>query len=725
MTNPVALAKQADYEIGEDENLLSLVADSLSYGLIVTDASKPGHPIVYVNGAFTVMTGYDARDAIGRNISLEGPDTDAAAMGELRRAMSSGHAIRRELLIYRKNGEAFWSDITVDPIRDSRGGLIGCAALMTDLSVRHIEHAKQSATLARLEAITGNAPGYLFQRVLKTDGSISYDYLSPSLFRALGLPEDTDWSGGQNFAWFLPGDRETFLRLTKQSAADMTHLNCDIRVMSASGAELWFRTDSTPRRLPNGDTIWEGLALDVTAEKAAKAELDFLTHHDVLTRLPNRFFFKTVVCEALSRPVDSGREAVLFHIDLCSFAAVIDTWGEARADKLLRRFALRLTEMAETLAGAVTRLGGDEFGLFLPDMALDTTALEIARLVRAEIGRPNIIDGDTIVVEACIGVAESSLGMADIPLGNDRAAEMMKRARLALGAAKREGPGSTVLYAPAIVDAKRDSAALKTSLRAAIETEQFEMHYQPLVDLGSGDIIGAEALVRWRHPELGLIRPDIFIPIAETTRLMVPLGGWITKAVMRQTQRWKCAGLSPPRISINLSSVQLQSPGFLDMVQDALAETGCEGADFEFELTESVLVDISPEVSARLARLKALGFTLSLDDFGSGHASFAYLRRFPVDKIKIDQTFVRQLTVGSSDALIVKAMIAMAHSLGIDVIAEGIETKRQRDFLVGEGCGRGQGYFYSVPLKPEELATMLHHRVSLPFTGGALEDRAG
>jgi diguanylate cyclase (GGDEF)-like protein len=468
------------------------------------------------------------------------------------------------------------------------------------------------------------------------------------------------------------------------------------------------------------------LALDVTAEKAAKAELDFLAHHDVLTRLPNRFFFKTVVCEALSRPVDGDREAALFHIDLCGVASVIDTWGEARADKLLRRFALRLTEMAETLSGAVTRLGGNEFGLFLPDMARDAKAIAIAKLVCAEIGRPNIIDGDTIVVEACIGVADSSLGLADIPLGPDRAAEMMKRARLALGVAKREGAGAAVLYSPALVEATTDSVVLKGLLRAAIENEHFEMHYQPFVDLASGAVIGAEALVRWSHPELGLIRPDVFIPIAEATRLIVPLGGWITKAVMRQTVSWKRAGLSAPRISINLSSVQLQSPDFLEMVEDALNETGCNGADFEFELTEGVLVDITPEVSARLARLKALGFTLALDDFGSGHATFAYLRRLPVDKIKIDQSFVRQLTVGSSDALIVKSMIGMAHSLGLGVIAEGIETKRQRDFLIEEGCASGQGYFFSRPLKAEDFAWVLKQSVSLPLTGTAtIERRVG
>ena len=723
----ITLMRPKSAEGDQDEKLLSLAADSSTCCLVVTSNSKPDNPIIYVNAGFTVMTGYGPKEALGRDLRfLRGPETDPAAIADIREALSSGHSIQRELLNYRKSGEAFWNDLTIDPIRDSRGRLIGFVAFMVDSSARHAEHAKQSAALRRLETITSNTPGYVFQRVLKPDGSISYDYLSPSLFRALGLPEDTDWSAGQNFAWFLPGDREDFLRLTNQSAADMTHLSCDIRVMSAAGAELWFRTDSAPRRLPNGDTVWEGLALDVTAEKAAKAELDFLARHDVLTRLPNRFFFNTVVCEALSRPVEAARETVLFHIDLCSFAAVIDTWGEARADKLLRRFALRLTEMAETLAGVATRLGGDEFGLLLPNRAPDTPALEIARRVCAEIGRPNIIDGDTIVVEACIGIADSSLGMADIPHGQDRAAEMMKRARLALGAAKREGGGAIVLYSSANVDGEIDGAVLETSLRAAIETEQFEMHYQPLVDLASGRIIGAEALVRWRHPEFGLIRPDLFIPIAEATRLIVPLGNWITRAVMRQTLAWKREGISAPRISINLSSVQLQSAAFVEMVERALAETGSNGADFEFELTEGVLIDPSPEISARLAELKALGFTLSLDDFGSGHASFAYLRRFPVDKIKIDQTFVRQLTVGSSDAMIVRAMIGMAHSLGLDVIAEGIETRRQRDLLVEEGCGSGQGYFFSRPLKPEDFASMMEQGVLLPSSGAApIEHRGG
>jgi diguanylate cyclase (GGDEF)-like protein len=562
----------------------------------------------------------------------------------------------------------------------------------------------------------------VFQRVLKHDGTIGYDYLSPSLFRILGLPDDTDWSNGQNFGWMLPSDRDDFLRWTRQSAADMTRLHCDVRVMSAAGAAFWFRTDSVPRKLANGNTVWEGVALDVTAEKVAQADLAFLSQHDLLTGLPNRFFFRNAIQEAVSRPVAAERKTALFHIDLCSFGTVNDLTGEACADKLLRRIALRLKELAETLSGTVTRMGGDEFGLLLPEMPPDSKALSLGQLICADISRPMVIDGATFVIEACVGAAEIS-HMTELPDGaEDRVAEVMKRVRLAMSAAKREGPSACVQYAPAIVDGAMNSTILKNTLPKAIASEQFELHYQPIVDLISGSIIGAEALVRWSHPELGLIRPDMFIPIAEATRLIVPLGGWITKAAMHQAQSWKRAGVTVPRISINLSSVQLQSPGFLGIIESALAETGCDPADFEFELTEGILIEMSPEVGARLAGLKALGFTLALDDFGSGHATFAYLRQFPVDKIKIDQTFVRQLVAGSSDALIVKAMIAMAQSLRLDVLAEGIETRRQRDFLIGEGCRCGQGYLFSLPLNAEDFAWVLQQRVSLPLTGASDND---
>jgi EAL domain-containing protein (putative c-di-GMP-specific phosphodiesterase class I) len=296
----------------------------------------------------------------------------------------------------------------------------------------------------------------------------------------------------------------------------------------------------------------------------------------------------------------------------------------------------------------------------------------------------------------------------------------MRRVHLAMVEAKRDGAGACRLYSAGADDRSRSRTALRLSLQQAIDDAQFEMHYQPIVDLTSGAVVGAEALVRWSHPELGMVRPDMFIPIAESTRLIVPLGAWITRTVMQQAQAWRRRGLATPRISINLSSVQLQRPGFLEAVQQALAETGANARDFEFELTETVLVDVSPELLERLAGLKALGFGLAIDDFGTGNATFSYLRHFPVDKIKIDQSFVRHLMAGSSDASIVRAMTALGRSLDLQVVAEGIETTRQRDFLLEEGCRTGQGYLFSLPMQAEDFAWLLEQRVRLPIPGADL-----
>ena len=698
--------------------MLSLAAGSLSRCLVLTDQSKPDNPIAYVNSGFTVMTGYERHEVVGQNLRiLQGPETDSAVIEDFRQAVSSGTSIRRDILNYRKNGDAYWNDVSIDPVRTSEGRLIGFAATMVESTALHIAQVERQAALDRLELITRNVPGYIFQRILKRDGSINYSYLSPSLFRILGLPEDTDWTAGQNFAWFHDGDRKEFIRLTKQSADEMKPLFCDIRVLSVTGEECWFRTDSSPRKLPNGDTVWEGLALDVTSERTAKAKLEFIRHHDILTGVSNRLFFKNAVIEALSQPFEVYGRTAIFYIDLCSFSGVNGSRGEVFADKVLRRIALRLTEWLQTRAGSVSRVGGADFGLIVSDMHPNTNALETGKLICAEISRPMIIDGSKIVIEACVGVADFSLYMGEIPPGaEEQGAELMKRMHLAVNAAKRIGAGTSVLYSPLLDDRTADQTVLTNALREAVEDEQFELHYQPIVDLRTGHIIGAEALVRWSHPELGLVRPDYFIPLAESTRLIVPLGNWINKAVMRQAQSWRHLGVTVPRLSINLSAVQLQSPSLVAIVEDALAETGCNAADFEFELTEGMLIDQSPEVSARLSRLKEIGFSLALDDFGSGHATFAYLRQFPVDKIKIDQIFIRHMVAGSNDEMIVKGMITLARSLGLKVLAEGVETQRQRNFLLQEGCENAQGFLFSPPLKADDFARMLTRRVSLPLT---------
>jgi EAL domain-containing protein (putative c-di-GMP-specific phosphodiesterase class I) len=287
-----------------------------------------------------------------------------------------------------------------------------------------------------------------------------------------------------------------------------------------------------------------------------------------------------------------------------------------------------------------------------------------------------------------------------------------------LRAAKQEGPGAYRVYSVAFDDRLRNRLALRQSLHRAIEGQQFELHYQPLVQLASGRIVGAEALVRWNHPELGTQRPDVFIPLAEASGMIVPLGAWAIKQAMRQGQLWKRPGVGAPRIAINISSIQLAKPGFIAAVEQALSETGADPRDFEFELTEGLMIEPSSETLAILTWVKSLGFGITIDDFGTGYSTFKYLRDFPVDKIKIDQTFVRQLAIDSSDASIIRSMIALSRSLGVQIVAEGVETAMQRDFLRDEGCEVGQGYFFSLPLTAEDFGWLLRSGLNLPVSGG-------
>jgi EAL domain-containing protein (putative c-di-GMP-specific phosphodiesterase class I) len=339
-----------------------------------------------------------------------------------------------------------------------------------------------------------------------------------------------------------------------------------------------------------------------------------------------------------------------------------------------------------------------------------------------------IIEGHEIVAQACVGATAYCLRddvtapgdpapgptapMAATP--SSLADEIVKQSNLALAEAKRAGRGAHRIYAAELDDRERSRVILRQSLQRAVGEEQFLLQYHPLVDLRSGRIVGAEALVRWEHPELGMQQPDRFIPLAEASGLIVPLGRWVLRTALRELSEWARAGIDPPRVSVNISSVQLRDPDFIAAIDEALADTGCDPRRIDFELTESVLIEASSRTLTVLNALKRRGFRLALDDFGTGYSSFQYLRSLPIDKVKIDQAFVRRMAVDSSDAAIVRAIMTVARSLSLEIVAEGIETLVQRDFLRNEGCPVGQGYFFSLPLPAPAFRELLGRRVMLP-----------
>ncbi len=698
-------------------HLYTAAMSTISGCLTLIDATQPDYPIVFANTAFLILSGYSTEEIVGRNCRfLQGPDTDRVVVQEIREAVAAGLPIRREILNYRKDGTSFWNDLVIEPVRSPAGIVTGYVGVQHDVTERKQLEAANLEAEQRFLNIASSVPGYLFRRVMSPSEEISYPYLSCSVFRILGLSDDTGWEDLLTLHMSAI-DRERALAEMVESGRTVTPHRAEYRMTSSTGEDHWFRSQSVPHLQPNGDVVWDGMAVDITAERASAAQIAFLSGHDQMTSLPSRAMFSASLVGAVSTVSAKDLQTALFCLDLDGFQTVNNAHGQTFGDMIMRRVAVRLKEFSTRHGGSAARLGGDEFAVLLPNLPLVPPVEDLAAALCVEIGRPMLINEMQTYVQASIGAAcfPHLSDVSQVAAADDWATELVGRAELALQSAKREGVGLYRVYSQESDDRVRDLPALRKSLDQAISDEQFTLYYQPINDLASGRIVGAEALLRWDHPKLGMQRPDLFIPLAESTGLIVPLGAWVLQAAMRQAQAWRSAGLPPIRVSVNVSSIQLQRPGFLAMVAEALRATGADAHQFELELTEGTLLETAVEVKSQLQALKDLGFTLAIDDFGTGHATFKYLRDFPIDKLKIDQTFVRKLVIDSSDASIIRAMISLARDLRLTVVAEGIETAMQRDFLLEEGCATGQGYLFSIPLSSEDFGWLLKEGSMLPM----------
>jgi len=708
------------------ERKLSAIDGVLS--VVVTDATVPDNPIVYVNRAFEVLTGYSARDCIRRNCRfLQGRGTDMAVAAEIRRAVKAGQPLRRELLNYRKDGTAFWNELAIDPIRNKRGRLTGFVAVLHDTTQKHAMLIARKEVESRLSTLLDTLPGFMFEAVANSTGTFDYTYISSSAKHLFGLLGDCTVSFEVLLRWIPAVDQDRLQAVLAHAARTGVMQNTEFRLVRPSNEDFWFRAAVSPRTLPDGRIALSGLALDISEERASRLHAAYLESNDPLTKLLNRHKLRARIAETVvSLDPDQGETALLIA-DLDDFQSLNDAMGMPTGDRVLRRIGMRVAEFAEEHGGIAGRFGGDEFAAMLPNRLPGADVGALAAVLCEIVGQPVLLDGQAFEVTACVGAAtlpqasEASQGA----VGEELAEELLKRAQLALVMAKRNGAGFSRIYTPDVDDRIRHQQALRRSLQRAIVEEQFELHYQPQVELATGSIVGVEALVRWQHPEFGLQRPDVFIPMAESSGQIVALGALLMRMVMRQQRVWVRRGLTVPLVSVNVSGVQLRRPGFVAMVQAALDETGARAKDFELELTETTLLESDADITSQLAALREIGFSLAIDDFGAGHATMKYLREFPVDRLKIDQSFIRHLVLGSSDVAIVNSMVSLGAALGLDVVAEGIETVLQRDFLRDAGCLIGQGYLFSMPLKAEDLGWMLRERITLPVSAGGAGGGAG
>jgi len=446
-------------------------------------------------------------------------------------------------------------------------------------------------------------------------------------------------------------------------------------------------------------TAYVSVSTDLSALKAAHHQLDFLSNHDALTLLPNRSLFNDRLQQAMAaaRLGDGQLALLLFNVDRLS--RINDSLGHAAGDAVLREVARRVGQIAgptDTLA----RLSGDEFVLLLTNCHDTEDIILCARRLIDAIAQPHAVGGHDVVVTG-------SVGISIFPRDGNASGDLLKAADAALTEMKGAGRNGFRFFKGEMNAQALRWLALETRLRRAIERDELALHYQPQVSRIDGSVVGMEALVRWRSEEIGMVSPGDFIPLAEDTGLIHPIGEWVIRQACFQNKAWQNAGLPPTRMAVNVSANQFKSGSVAGIVRKALQDSGLAPRYLEVELTESVMLGDSAVAEAQMAELRAMGVSLSLDDFGTGYSSLGYLSRFPLDKLKIDQTFVRNIATEQRSAAIAQATIALAQGLSLAVVAEGVETIGQRDFLGLIGCDVMQGYLYSRPVPAQEMAQLL------------------
>ncbi|WP_342115254.1 bifunctional diguanylate cyclase/phosphodiesterase [Pseudoduganella sp. OTU4001] len=474
-----------------------------------------------------------------------------------------------------------------------------------------------------------------------------------------------------------------------------------LRCYRKDGTQFWNDIYMSPVRDEHGAvTNFISIQHDITAIKEYESELHHQSTHDALTGLPNRVLLQDRLAQTIQHSGRKGHELWLVSIDLDRFKFTNSRLGHQGGDRLLQIVAARL-QAAVRPVDTVARLGGDEFALLLlPEHGGSAPRAEQLQRVLDSLAAPLVLDNTELFLTC-------SAGIAVFPTDSKEPGVLAERADIAMFRAKEMGGNNYQFYTAAMNEQLGERLRIESALRTALERREFELHYQPQVDSASGRIMGMEALIRWRHPEMGMVAPNRFIPLAEETGQILAVGHWVLRTACRQLRDWQRAGRKDLRMAVNVSARQLAEPDFVQDVADVLADTGLAPHCLELELTESAVMNDVAHATQVMHALKKLGIKLAIDDFGTGYSSLAHLKRFEIDVLKIDQTFVRDLTVDPDDAAIVCTIIALAGNLGLEVISEGVETQEQVDFLRRHGCRHMQGYYFGRPLPADGFIALL------------------
>ena len=598
------------------------------------------------------------------------------------------------------DGSLHWYLINKLPFHDRMGNIIGVLGTIEDITER-----KQAELTLQLH---GRALEASVNAIVITAHSAEgelIEYANPAFARLFGHASAAVL--GQRLETLLDQDQHdedrSALAAAMQSQQEVTLL---LRTRHRDGAQLWSQLHVAPVRNAAGGIDHHVCVLtDMTATIDYQAQLEHQANHDALTGLPNRALLGDRMAQAINYAQHYGDELWLVFIDLDNFKLVNDSLGHQSGDELLCTVATRLRACIGD-SDTVARLGGDEFLLLLPN-AGDRPMAGLLQRVQDAVAAPLALGAQQFTVTCSIGVSI-------YPADGIEPEQLLKHADIAMYRAKEAGRNQVQFYESAMHARIAERAMIEAELRHALAREELSLAYQPKIDLRSGAVVGMEALLRWNHPTLGAVSPARFIGVAEETGLIVPIGRWVLRTACAQNAAWQAAGLTPLRVAVNLSARQFRDPALADEIRAALHDSGLDAQYLELELTESLMMHNVSDAVATVENLKQLDIALSIDDFGTGYSSLAYLKQFPVDYLKIDQSFVREMLTEPKVAAIVRSVIALGHSLGFKIIAEGVETEAQLAYLRRYQCDEMQGYFFSRPLAPDAFGQLLRDERSLP-----------
>lgn len=678
---------------------LALVAERTNNAVLLIDEQRC---VAWTNQAFTRITGIAAADAVGRDALavLQPADDDGEATALLHRSLgSAGVGSRLQIRHRAADGPEVWLDVDIQPLHDDAGATRGHVAVSVDITP-----FKQVQADLRIAAIAFDSLG----GIAITDADEQILRVNPAFTRITGFTIDE--ARGRSMGDLLRSGRhdQAFFEAVHAALQRAQHWQGEVWSRRKSGEiyPQWLSITAVGDDVGR-TTHYVAVFTDITEKKRADETIRSLAFFDPLTRLPNRRLLRERIQEAIAASARTSRHAALLFIDLDNFKELNDSKGHDVGDQLLREVATRLVAGVRS-DDTVARQGGDEFVVLITALSAEAAAAtaqagRLAETMRGELNRPFALGSLRHHTSPSIGVTV----FVGATHGVD---ELLKRADSAMYLAKRSGRNAFRFFDPALHAQREQRVELEADLRRALELGQLEMHYQPQVD-AQGRVTGAEALLRWNHATHGSVPPGLFVPLAEESDLIVDIGTWVLEAAAHQLDAWDGQReLAHLELAVNVSARQFRKAGFCDTVSGIGERLGLQVGRLKLELTESLILTDVDEVVATMRALRDLGVRLALDDFGTGQSSLSYLTRLPLDQLKIDQSFVRNMTQSRSDSVVVQTIIGLAESLGIDVIAEGVETEAQRRLLIAMGCGHQQGYLFGRPLPLRDFEALLRGR---------------